>query len=56
MLKPFDAVAKTLFELSPKDWMDFLRIEAKHVEVIDADIATVTANADKVIRVLCAIH
>ena len=56
MSKPFDAVAKTLFEPGLKDWMDFLRIEAKHVEVIDADIATVTANADKVIRVLCAIH
>ena len=51
MSKPFDAAAKTLLEINPKDWIDYLGIKAEHVEVIDGDIATVTANADKVIRV-----
>ena len=51
MSKPFDAVAKTLIEMNPKDWVDYLGVKAEHVEVVDADIATVTANADKVIRV-----
>ena len=56
MSKPFEAVAKTMLELGLKDRVDFLRIEANRVEVIDADIATVTANADKVLRVLGAFH
>ena len=51
MSKPYDAAAKTLLEINPQDWVDFLGIKADRVEVIDADIATVTANADKVIRV-----
>ena len=51
MSKPFDAAAKTLLEINPKDWVDFLGLHADRVEVIDGDIATVTANADKVLRV-----
>jgi hypothetical protein len=51
--KPFDATAKDLLEAGPADWLAFFGAPrpADRVTVIDADVSTVTAAADKVIRV-----
>jgi hypothetical protein len=51
MPKPFDAATKYLIELRPGDWLAYLGLPRAAVEVIDADLATVTASADKVLRV-----
>jgi hypothetical protein len=54
--KQFDAALKHLLETYPQDWLAYL---APHlggapvgpVEVIEAELSTVTAAADKVLRV-----
>ena len=51
MAKPFDATTKHLIEARPKDWLDYLGLPAQTVRVIDADVSTVTADADKVLMV-----
>ena len=47
----FDATLKELLEESPAAWPALVGAPARNVEVIDADIATVTGAADKVLRV-----
>src|SRR5262245_88198 len=47
----FDATLKTLLETGPADWPRLLGCPADRVTVIDADIATVSGAADKVLRV-----
>lgn len=47
----FDPTLKALVELAPADWLVFLGEPPAPVEVIDADVATVSGAADKVIRV-----
>ena len=49
MSKPFDATPKGLVEIRPTDWPAFLGSTASAVEVVDADVSTVTAGADKVL-------
>jgi predicted transposase YdaD len=52
--KPFDATTRNLFSLGPHDWLKLFRIKVpgrRKVEVIDAGISTVTADADKVIKI-----
>jgi predicted transposase YdaD len=49
MSKPFDATPKWLVEIRPTDWPAFLGVAARTVEVVDADVSTVTAAADKVL-------
>jgi predicted transposase YdaD len=49
--KPFDATPKALLELGPPDWPAFLGVTAWSVEVVDADVSTVTAATDKVLLV-----
>jgi predicted transposase YdaD len=49
--KPFDATPKGLIEIRPSDWPAFLGVNARAVEVVDADVSTVTAAADKVLIV-----
>jgi predicted transposase YdaD len=49
--KPFDATLKGLLEASPSDWPVLAGLPRAAVEVIDADISTVTGAADKVLRV-----
>ena len=49
MSKPFDATSKGLIEIRPTDWPAFLGVAARTVEVVDADVSTVTAAADKVL-------
>jgi predicted transposase YdaD len=52
MPKPFDATLKDLVETYPRDWLAQLGLDASlPVEVIDADLSTVTAQADRVLRV-----
>ncbi|OWK39741.1 hypothetical protein [Fimbriiglobus ruber] len=53
MSKPFDATSKDLLETDPAGWVRYLtRADPQGaVRVVDADVSTVTADADKVIRV-----
>lgn len=51
--KPYDATAKDLLELDPAAWAQFVGADAPAgVELIDSELSTITAAADKVIRVL----
>jgi predicted transposase YdaD len=52
--KPFDPTVKTLVETSPADWPVLLGQPAAPTDVIDADIATVSGAADKVLHVRAA--
>jgi predicted transposase YdaD len=52
MPKPIDATLKDLLEAGPADWLAWLGLPgAPQVEAMDTDVSTVTAAADKVIRV-----
>ncbi len=54
MSKPFDATTRELIDLGPAGWLEFLGItfpDASLVEVIDSNVSTVTAEADKVVRI-----
>lgn len=47
----FDATLKTMLEAGPGDWARLIASRDAPAEVIDADIATVSGAADKVLRV-----
>ena len=47
----FDATLKDLLEESPAAWPGLVGEPARNVEVIDADISTLSGAADKVLRV-----
>ena len=49
--KPYDPTLKTLVEIEPQSWPGLLGYAKAPTEVIDADIATVSGAADKVLRV-----
>ena len=50
--KPFDAATKQLVEMRPADWVEFLGLPlGTGAEVMEADLATVSTEADKVVRV-----
>src|SRR5262249_1089399 len=49
--QPFDTSTKELIETQPADWLEFVGLGRREVEVINADLATITAAADKVLRV-----
>ncbi len=51
MSKPFDAATKYLVESMPADWLALAGVTGVEVEVIDAELSTVTAAADKAILV-----
>ena len=54
MSKPYDATTKYLLEAHPRDLLDYVGLLASDdygVEAIDADLSTVTADADKILRV-----
>ena len=52
MAKPFDASAKYLLEAFPADWPAYLGLAAGGpVRVLDADLSTITSDADKVLLV-----
>jgi predicted transposase YdaD len=51
--KPYDATSKDLIETDPAGWVTFLgcSVSPDAVRLVEADVSTVTAEADKVIRV-----
>jgi predicted transposase YdaD len=49
--KPFDATTKHLVEARPAAWLEYAGLPRADVDVIDADLSTVTADADRVLRV-----
>src|SRR4051794_5804621 len=49
--KPYDPTLKALVETEPASWPAFLHLPTAPTEAIDADIATVSGAADKVLRV-----
>lgn len=51
MSKPFDSATKRLVEAEPGEWLAFAGLPSGPVRVIDADVSTITAEADKVLRV-----
>ncbi|HEV3121386.1 MAG TPA: hypothetical protein VGY53_05765 [Isosphaeraceae bacterium] len=52
MPKHFDATSKELLEAYPEAWMAYIgRMPEGPVGIVDADLSTVTADADKVYRV-----
>jgi hypothetical protein len=54
MSKPFDATMRKLIELEPAAWLRFLHIPVAYpdrVKVIDSNLSTITAEADKVLWV-----
>ncbi len=52
MAKPYDSTTKYLIEKFPADWLALAGLDVQGpVELIDANLSTITAEADKVIRV-----
>ena len=56
MAKPFDAALKHLLEKYPADWLSYLlpQFGIHHswpVEIVDANLSTITTEADKVLHV-----
>jgi predicted transposase YdaD len=50
--KPFDATTKELLERNPRAWLEFLLSrDVGKVRVVNADLSTITSEADKVFRV-----
>jgi predicted transposase YdaD len=50
--RPFDATLKHLFDIDPRAWLAYVGLPADApAAVIDADLSTVLAEADKVVRV-----
>ncbi len=50
MSKPYDATLKAMLEASPADWPRLAGFRVGRAEVIDADVSTVSAATDKVLR------
>src|SRR4029077_1882678 len=52
MAKTFDAITRGLLESHPTDWLNLLGlIHGEPARVVNSDLSTITAEADKVIRV-----
>jgi hypothetical protein len=54
MIKPFDATTRQLFDMEPAEWREYLGlpvVDSSRVTVIDSNLSTFIADADKVIRV-----
>jgi hypothetical protein len=51
MSNPFDETLKHLVETQPSAWLEYVGMPGRQAEVIDADLSTLTAEADKVIKV-----
>ncbi len=53
MAQPYDASLKDLIAQYPADWLPLAGVSSSApIEVIDAEVSTVTAAADKVLRIL----
>jgi predicted transposase YdaD len=54
MPKPYDATMRQLFDPEPAAWAEFLGFpvpDPSQVEVIDSNLSTITADADKLLRI-----
>lgn len=51
MAKPYDSVTKQLIEEYPQDWLNPIEFPFGDVEALDADLSTIVAEADKLIKV-----
>lgn len=51
MPKPFDASTKFLIELAPEDWLRFLKLPIGPSEMVEADLSTITAAGDRILKV-----
>src|SRR5213078_2521322 len=52
MSHPYDASTKYLVQVRPADWLALVgRSTRARVELLDTDLATVTAAADRILRV-----
>ena len=54
MRKPFDPTMRDLYEQAPAAWLEFFGIpvpDPSQVQVIDSNLSTIIAEADKVVRV-----
>ncbi|WP_309708241.1 hypothetical protein [Armatimonas sp.] len=51
MPTPFDATTKELVRFQPEDWLALLGLPPDPCELVDADLATVSTEADRLIRV-----
>ncbi len=53
--KPYDSTTKDLVDAHPLDWLRLAGLAADgEVQVVDADLSTVNAQSDKVIRIVGA--
>ena len=49
MPQPYDATTKFLLEFQPSDWLDCAGLHTSaNVRVVDADLSTVTTDADRI--------
>jgi predicted transposase YdaD len=51
MAKQFDAATKRLVESAPHAWLGYVGLPGTFVKLEDADLSTVTAEADRFLRV-----
>jgi predicted transposase YdaD len=51
MATPFDATTKELVRFAPEDWLTLLGLPPDPCELIDADLATVSTEADRLIQI-----
>ena len=51
MSKPFDAVTRRLLEADPLAWLGAAGLSGTTADLIDADLSTVTSEADRILRV-----
>lgn len=51
LAKQFDVSTKYLLELGPKDWLDYAGLPSHEARVVNANLETVIAEADKVLEV-----
>ena len=54
MSKPFDVTTKELVEADPQSWIRYVGLPDAPTELIDSDLATVSTEADRVLRVKAA--
>lgn len=51
MPKPFDAATKHLIEADPVVWLRFLGLPGEHADLLETDLTTVVADADRILSV-----
>lgn len=49
--QPYDATTKKLIQSHPADWLAYLGLPARSITLVDADLSTVSADADKILVV-----